>query len=375
MKDRKSKSAGASAVELPGNVQRRAFLKTGVGLAAAGTLSLSAPAVLAQRGNGRVVVRGLGGAYQDAMTAAIYKPFTAATGIEVVVQPATAAQIRAMVQAKRVSLDVVDLTDIAQVALDKVGALAPIDYAGMKYTNPDDIQAVVRKPNMVGNLIFSTVMVYNTDVFKGGNHPKTWSEFWDAKRFPGKRTLADQQSGSAELEFALLADGVPMDKLYPLDVPRALRVLAKIKPEIVMWWNTGAASAQLMERRDAVLGGLWNGRAQDLIDKGAPLAIEWNQAKRQTQALSIIKDSPNAANAQKFIDFALQPKVQAEVVRHIAYGPTNRQALKLLKPEELAKLPSSKEHFAQSFQQDPEWWSENLSSVGQQWQSWVLQRS
>ncbi|MDR5836262.1 ABC transporter substrate-binding protein [Caballeronia sp. LZ034LL] len=371
MKPTKNRN-GANAADLP-DTGRRRFLATSAGLAAASALPFAVPSIARAADAGKVVVRGLGGAYQDVMAAAVHKPFTAATGIEVVVQPATAAQIRAMVQAGRVSIDVVDLTDIAQVALDKIGALAPIDYAKMKFTHPDDIQPIVRKPNYAGSLFFSTVMVYNKDVFKNGAHPKSWAEFWDLKKFPGARTLADQQSGSAEIEFALLADGVPMDKLYPLDIPRALKALSRVKPQITTWWTTGAASAQLLERKDAVLGGLWNGRAQDLIDKGAPLAIEWNEAKRQTQCLSVIKNAPNAANAQKFVDFALQPSVQAEIARHLAYGPTNRAALALLKPEELSRLPSSKEHFAQSFQQDPQWWADNLASVGQQWQSWVLQ--
>ncbi len=58
--------------------------------------------------------------------------------------------------------------------------------------------------------------------------------------FPGPRTLADQKAGGAELEFALLADGVPKDKLYPIDVQRALKSLDRIKKNVVKWWDTGA---------------------------------------------------------------------------------------------------------------------------------------
>jgi len=280
---------------------RRRFLQTSGGLLAAaglGSMSLTARPVRAQ-GKGQVVVRGLGGAYQDAMDKALYKPFTAATGVDVVVQPATAAQIRAMVEAKRVAVDVVDLVDVAQLALDRIGALEPIAYDRMQYTNPSDIHAPVRKANMVGNLYFATVLVYNTDAFKNRPHPTSWAEFWDVAKFAGPRTLADQKSGAAELEFALLADGVTKDKLYPIDIARALRSLDRIKPEIVKWWDTGAISAQLLERKEAVLGGLWNGRAQDLIDKGAPLAIEWNQAKRQVQYWSVIKPSTTAGLARR----------------------------------------------------------------------------
>ena len=336
--------------------------------------TVAAPAVHAQSSGGQVVVRGLGGAYQEAMAKAVHAPFTEATGIKVVTQPATAAQVRAMVEAKRVQIDVVDLGAVGQRALQKADALEAIDYGAFKLTNPSDIHDGVRLSHMVGNLYFATVMVYNTEVFTATNHPKSWTEFWDVTKFPGARTLADQTSGAAEFEFALLAAGGSMDKLYPIDLDRAFASLDKIKPHVVKWWDTGAISAQLVERKEAVLGGLWNGRAQDLIDKGAPLAIEWNQAKRQLQALSIVKGAPNAANALKFMDFALQPKIQAELTRHIAYGPTNKQAFQFVRTEDAAKQPSSPEHFKISFDQDQNWWSDNLAEVGKRWQSWVLRR-
>jgi putative spermidine/putrescine transport system substrate-binding protein len=349
------------------NLSRRSVL-AGI----AGTIA--APAVYAQANNGQVVVRGLGGAYQSAMEKAVYRPFTELTGIKVVTQPATAAQVRAMVEAKRVQIDVVDLGAIGQKALQKADALEALDYGAFKLTNPSDIHSAVRRSHIVGNLYFATVMVYNTEVFSAANHPRSWTEFWDVAKFPGGRTLADQTSGAAELEFALLAAGAEMDKLYPIDLDKAFASLDKIKPHVVKWWDTGAISAQLVERKEAVLGALWNGRAQDLIDKGAPLAIEWNQAKRQLQALSIVKGAPNAANALKFIDFALQPKIQAELTRHIAYGPTNAKAFEFVRPEDAAKQPSSPEHFKISFDQDQDWWSDNLADVGKRWQAWALRR-
>lgn len=350
----------------------KGFSRRSVLAGLAGTLA--SPAVLAQAGAGQVVVRGLGGAYQAAMEKAIFGPFTEATGIAVVTQPATAAQVRAMVEARRVQIDVVDLGAIGQLALQKAGALQPIDYGAFKLTNPQDVHDSVRLSHMVGNLYFATVLVYNTEVFSAQNHPRSWAEFWDVARYPGARTLADQTSGAAEFEFALLADGVPMDKLYPIDLDRAFASLSRIRPHVVKWWDTGAISAQLVERKEAVLGALWNGRAQDLIDKGAPLAIEWNQAKRQIQALSIVKDAPNAANALRFIDFALQPKIQAELTRHIAYGPTNKEAFKFVRPEDAQKLPSEPKHFEISFDQNQDWWGDNLADLGKRWQTWVLSR-
>ncbi|MDX5627752.1 MULTISPECIES: ABC transporter substrate-binding protein [unclassified Brenneria] len=333
--------------------------------------AFSAPSVFA-KGSPEVIVRGLGGAYQDAMDIAVYKPFTAATGISVKVKPSTSAQIQAMIKAGQVSLDVVDIGTLAQLNLEKAGALAPINYAAMKYCNPDDIAAEFRHPNMVGNLLFATVLVYNTDVFSAESHPKNWAEFWDVKRFPGPRTLADLRSGAADLEFAVLADGVAMSDIYPVDIDRAFSSLNKIKPHVTKWWDTGAVSAQLLERKDAVLGALWNGRAQVLIDQGAPLAIEWNQARQQVQYWSVLKSAPNPENAQLLIDFALQPEVQAKLTQYIAYGPTNKKAFDFVRPEDLAKLPSNPAYFPNTFIQDAQWWSDHLEEIGKIWQPWIL---
>ena len=51
--------------------------------------------------------------------------------------------------------------------------------------------------------------------------------FWDAKSFPGQRSV--RKHPIYALEMALIADGVPMDKLYPLDVDRAFKKLEQLK--------------------------------------------------------------------------------------------------------------------------------------------------
>jgi putative spermidine/putrescine transport system substrate-binding protein len=357
-----------------GTVTRRRFLSTatriGAGLAAAGAVI---PTRRASAQGGQVIVRALGGAHLAAVDKAIFKPFTEATGIQVVPVPSVAAQVLAMVQAGRAQLDILDIGEVSTMYLEKNGALEPIPYDRFKLTNPQDIDAAMRRPRMVGNVYAATALVYNPQVFKPGAHPRSWADFWNVEKFPGPRTLADAKTGSAaELEFALLADGVPMNKLYPIDIDRAFNSLSRIKPHIVKWWETGPMSSELLERKEVVLGGLWNGRAQDLIDKGAPLAIEWNQAKRLRQFYSIVKGAPNRDNAVRFLDFALQPKVQAEVTRYIGYGPTNRQAHQYVRPEDAAKLPSTPAHFDKGFDQDGEWWAENLPKVTERWQTWVL---
>ena len=242
----------------------------------------------AARAAQQVVVRTTGGAYDDVMRRSYYDAFTKATGIVVVPAAATMVKMIATYKAGGGEYDVIDTGDGGLLTLERMGALMPIDYAAWKYAKPDDIIKELKFPYRVANFVYATVAVYNKDVF-AQKHPQSWAEFWDVKAFPGPRTLPDMSSGQAPLEFALLADGVPMDKLYPLDLDRAFRSLTRIRSAVPKFWDTGALSAQMMTDRESVLGALWNGRVQTIIDKGAPLAIEWNQNMIQVQAYGIFK--------------------------------------------------------------------------------------
>ena len=37
-----------------------------------------------------------------------------------------------------------------------------------------------------------------------------------------------------------MADGVPWDKVYPMDIDRAFKSLDRIKPHVDVWWTSGA---------------------------------------------------------------------------------------------------------------------------------------
>jgi len=227
---------------------------------------------------------------------------------------------------------------------------------------------------MVGDIYFSSVLGYNTQSFPTGKQPRSWAEFWDLKKFAGSRMLADLASGNIDLEFALLADGVAKDKLYPLDIERGFKSLDRVRPAIRKFWDTGALSAQMLADKEVVLGSIWNGRLQAVADKGAPLAIEWNEASLQSQYWGVLKGAKNTESAQRFIDFACQPELQANLARLIPYGPTNRQAFKSIPADVAARLPSSPEHKAKAFLQNGKWWADNRAKVSERWSQWLLQK-
>ena len=119
------------------------------------------------------------------------------------------------------------------------------------------------------------------------------------------------------LEAALIADGVPMDKLYPLDVDRAFKKLEELKPHVLVWWDSGAQSAQILQDGEVDMVGAWNGRIQAAMkepnDKGGPLAITFNQQMLVSDCWLIPKGAPNKDLAMKAIAIMMRPEVNARI--------------------------------------------------------------
>ena len=56
----------------------------------------------------------------------------------------------------------------------------------------------------VGAIVYNFILAY--DGAKIADGPKSWADFWDVKKFPGKRAM--RQGPKTNLEIALMADGV-----------------------------------------------------------------------------------------------------------------------------------------------------------------------
>jgi putative spermidine/putrescine transport system substrate-binding protein len=341
---------------------------------AAGTAALTMPSVWLRpaRAAGQLIVRNPGGAWDETQRRYIYDPFTKETGVEVVVVASTMTKMLAMVKSGNTELDVADAGFDGLVTLDRTGALQPIDFAGWKRADPNDIPKEYKTANTAAMALYATVLGYNKETFAEGKQPKSWAEFWDAAKFPGARMLEDMAGGTPNLEFALIADGVPMDKVFPIDIDRAFKSLSRIKPQIKKFWDTGALSAQMLADKDVVLGSIWNGRLQAIANKGAPVAIEWNQHMLQLQGYGIFKDAKNQKEAQLFVDYAMTAKAQVGLAQELNYGPTNRKTFGMLTADVIAKLPGSPQRLTQSFLQDANWWDENRAKVNSVWSKWIL---
>src|SRR5262249_39314983 len=143
--------------------------------------------------------------------------------------------------------------------------------------------------------------------------------------------------------------------------------------------TTGSEVQQMMHDKTVDVAQSYDGRALLLMDDGAPLEINRNQAKLLWDFWAIAKGSPNTQNAQKFIEFASRADRHAVVAQHIPYGPSNLNAYKLM-PEELGRrLATHPDYMANSIPQNGQWYTEvgsdgltNADRLIQRWNEWIL---
>lgn len=302
----------------------------------------------------RVSFAGYGGEPQKVQAKAFFEPAAKAHGITVLQDSHGGyAKIKAQVLSGSPGFDLVALGCAEGARAAKEGLLEPLDYSLIP--NAKDIDPRLRTEHTVGEWTFSTVMVWNTKTVK--TPPTTWAEFWDVKKFPGRRALG----GNARqmLEIALLADGVTADKLYPLDLDRAFKKLEAIKPHLTLWWSSGAQSVQLLTDGEIDMQAIWNGRAQAAIDGGAAAAYTYNQGIYDVECFMVLKGSKNKANAMKIINVMLDPKNQATAASLIDYGPVNPKAYDtgIIPADRLKRLPSAPDNLKQQALLDAAWYA------------------
>ena len=243
--------------------------------------------------------------------------------------------IKTQVASGKPTWDVVDVPTGYCLRGGEQGLIEKLDFA--KLPNAAAMPENYRSPYSVAYEFYSSVLAYSQTKYPAGAAPNSWADFWDVKKFPGRRALRNHPL--ATLEAALMADGVAPDKLYPLDVDRAFKKLEEIKPYITVWWTSGAQSAQLLNDGEVDIEMAWNGRVSALAGEGAKVGFTYNQGVLQNTSLCILKGAPNLPTAVRFLNEAVDPVNQANLPLHIDYGPANPKAFDtgVIKPERVAR--------------------------------------
>ena len=356
----------------------KSFRKS-VYLAVAGA-ALGMAAATPALGADSLTVVSWGGAYTNSQVQAYHKPWEKKTGIKINSEDYNGglAQVKAQVESGNVSWDLVDVELSDAVRGCDEGLLEQIDHSILPPA-PDGTPATqdfipgTLTDCAVGEIVWSTVYAYDKTKFPG-KKPTTMADFFDLKQFPGKRGL--RKGPKPNLEFALIADGVPVDEVYEVlgtqaGVDRAFAKLDSIKDSVV-WWEAGAQPPQLLADGEVSMTSAYNGRLYNAIFKEKkPFEIIWDGQVWDIDLWGIVKGTPNLSTALEFVKFATDTTRLADQAKYISYGPVRRSSMEKVNKKMKPHLPTSPDNFANSLQNDYQWWSDNQQEMDERFTAWL----
>ncbi len=327
-----------------------------------------------------------GGSYGRAVNEGANIPFTEATGIGVEVEDYNGglAQIRAQVDIGDIHWDVVDLEIADAVRGCDEGLLEPIDFGslppGADGTPADeDFVAESRTECGVGNLYWSTVYAYNAENIPG-TKPAAMADFFDLETFPGRRGM--RRAPQANLEFALIADGVPLDQVYAvLDTPggldRAFAKLETIKDEVI-WWEAGAQPPQMLADGEVAMTTAYNGRIFNAqVLENQPFVIVWDGQLLDVGQVGIVAGTPRLQEALEYVAFATGAESLVRIARRISYSPVRLSAMPLVTTHVVAgvemapHMPADPANAARALRYDWAWWVDNQDELNERFSAWL----
>ncbi len=354
---------------------RSGYTTLAAALAAAGLLSAS-PATAQDA----LTIVSWGGAYTKSQLEAYHKPFTAETGIKINSEDYNGglAEVRAQVEAGNVTWDAVDL-ELSDVVLGcDEGLLETIDSSALPAApdgtpaEKDFVEGSLHEC-AVGTIVWSTVYAYDTTKFPG-KKPTTMADFFDTKTYPGKRGM--RKGPKPNLEFALMGDGVPADKVYevlstPEGVDRAFAVLDRVKDDVI-WWEAGAQPPQMLADGEVAMTTAYNGRLFNAIfTEKKPFEIVWDGQVWDLDLWGIPRGTKNLEAALKFVKFSTDTQRLADQAKWISYGPVRRSSLPLVSAEMQPHMPTYGENFQNALQNDFEWWADHQDEMNERFAAWL----
>lgn len=339
---------------------RRRVIK---GFSAVAVASISSPAILRAQ-PASIVVATTGGKTEEALVKAVFEPWSKKTGIRVVSTSAVYAKVKSMVEAGAVEWDVFVADAAIAASFGGQKLLEDLDYGVIDKSAFIDGQA---RQHFLPNDVAAAVIGWNTSLVKTA--PKSWAEVWSAEGVKGQRGLWRQPFQT--MEMALMADGVDKDKLYPLDIDRAIASLEKLRSRLY-WWTTGAQSTQILIDGEVPIAMGWNGRLFDPRADGKPVDFTFDQSLYVANAWAVPRGARNKKTSMEFIAFAMQAEQQAAYAGLIPYGPINSSALALMPEARLKDVPSSAQNINRGTFQNYEWWAENGPKASEKFNAFLL---
>ena len=344
-----------------------------------------------------VVMVSWGGAYTESQKLGYGDPAAKKLGIPIdwVDYSGGLSEIKAQIAAGAITWDVIDLYAMDTIIGCDEGLFVEFDFDKDFPPAPDGTPAsedfFTEMPSKcaVGNILYSWTYAYHDEKI-GSKKPKNIKDFFNTKKWPGKRGI--YKSAMHNLEIALAADGVKPgkggSKIYEiLETDAGLdRAFNKIKELCTdpkggcVFWSAGAKPPELLMQGEVVMATGWNGRFFNAeIGEGAPLKQVWDAQGLDYQYMSIVKGGPNQADAMKAVAEMTSTHGLAGSAKYIAYAPWRKSSLKVIEAGEpwykdgktnmMEQMPTHPNNTKNYFLVDPIFWADNSTEIGERWEA------
>ena len=332
-----------------------------------------------------------GGAYSKSQQKAYHDPWMAkCPGIKIVNDDSAAeglAKLRAQVEAGNVTWDLVDMEAAQAVTACDEGLAEEIDPDTDLAAAPDGTPAsedffegFFVSDCFIPQIVYSTTFGYRTDAF-GDKKLSSIADVFDLEAFPGKRALEKRPDGN--LEWALIADGVPASDVYDVleteeGVERAFNKLGTIKDQVI-WWTKGAQPPQLLADGEVVIASAYNGRLFSalIVEKNQPIAMMWQWQVFAIDGWVIPKGTKHKDQVMKYLRFGTDTQRLADQAKYISYGPARKSSAPLVgKHADLGidmapHMPTAPENAKETLLYNTEWWADNRESFDERFNAWL----
>lgn len=305
-------------------------MKTPTSFALAVAVALAATPAAAQEGP--LVVSSWGGSWRDMIAETIAKKFTEETGVEV--EFITGGTIDRLTSARLASgdpeSDITFTTSHVGWLYQTDGLYEEIDLS--KVPNAANLFEEAKiSPGHIGVWSYVYTIAYRPDLLPEGTTFTSWADLWKPE-LAGTIGLPDFDPSHIIAAAALLegADAATWEQ--------GQERLTALKPNIKAFYSNDANSQQLIASGDTPIQVLLSMNGHFIKDQGVEIEIVIPEegAIIGIDTVGIMKGTDKLDLAYQFINAALDPEVQAEIVRIKRGGPAVSNAT--VDPE-LAALP------------------------------------
>ena len=343
--------------------------------------------------NAEVTIASWGGAYTDSQIKGYKNTYTKPSSIKFVNYSGGFAELRSQLESGNVKWDIIDvLPNDAIIGCDE-GLFEDISSKYSKFPKGPNNTSVIEDMQLTGipynlsdccvpQIFWSYVVFYDPDAFSGIK-PTTVADFFNVKKFPGKRGVHTWATGLVQM--ALMADGVDKEDVYRVlgtqkGQNRAFNTLNKIKNN-VEFWSAGSKPLKLVKNGEVVMSIAYNGRiGAAVLHEGENFEYIWDSQVLEQEFLCLVAGSKNRKQALDFLQHASSPQSLAEQARYITYGPMRASSVDIIAGNEpwfhngknvYDHIPNTPERLAVSLMADPNWWHDNGWEIDERYAAWM----